>query len=87
MFADTEPVRSMKKTVLSIGSVTHAIKAQRALSDNNVPSKVVKTKITKSGKGCTYGVETERMYYVTAEKILDSYGISHSIVITEKDDG
>ena len=87
MFTDTEPVQSMKKTVLSIGSVTHAIKAQKALSDNNVPSKVVKTKTTKNGKGCTYGVETERMYYVTAEKVLDSYGINHSTVTTENDDG
>ena len=87
MFADTEPIKSMKKTVLSIGSVTHAIKAQRALSDNNLPSKVVKTKTTKSGKGCTYGVEMERMYYVTAEKILDSYKINYSIVTTENDDG
>ena len=38
----------MKKTVLSIGSVTYAIKAQKVLSDNNVPSKVVKTKTTKT---------------------------------------
>ena len=77
----------MTNTVFSIGSVTHAIKAQRALSDNNVPSKVVKTKTSKNGKGCSYGIETERMYYVTAERILDNYGIGYSIVSMENDDG
>lgn len=74
----------MKKTVLSIGSVTHAIKAQRALSDNNVPSKVVKTKSSPSGKGCTYGIETDRMYSSTAERILSSYSINYSAAQTEE---
>ncbi len=79
MIADAEPRSTMKKTVLSIGSVTHAIKAQRALSDNNVPSKVVKTKTTSSGKGCIYGIETDRMYGSTAERILQSYAINYSV--------
>ena len=74
----------MKKTVLSIGSVTHAIKAQRALSDNNVPSKVVKTKNTPSGRGCTYGIETDRMYGSTAERRLSSYSIGYSAVIDDE---
>ncbi len=81
--AGSEPVKTMNNTILSIGSVTHAIKAQRVLSDNNVPSKVVKTKLTKSGKGCVFGIETERMYSRTAERILDTYGIAYRTVSAE----
>jgi hypothetical protein len=75
----------MQKSVLIIGSVTHAIKAQRALSDNNVPSKVVKTQTTKNGKGCVYGIELEWMYSDTAERILNAYGISYKKPPLEND--
>ena len=67
----------MKKCVFQIGSVTHSTRAQRALADSSVPSKVVKTKNEQRGRGCTYGVEIDCMYMNTAMRILDSYGISY----------
>ena len=69
----------MIKCVFSIGSVTHAMKAQKALNQAAVPSKVVKTKSEQRGRGCLYGVEIDCMYRNVAMQILSSYGISYDI--------
>jgi len=70
----------MNKCVFAIGSVTYAMRAQRALADSSVPSKVVKTKNEQRGRGCTYGVEVDCMYKNTAIRLLDSFGISYDTV-------
>lgn len=67
----------MKKCTFQIGSVTQATKAQRALADSSVPSKVIKTKSDQRGRGCTYGVEIDCMYANTAMHIMDSYGLNY----------
>ncbi len=69
----------MTKCVFQIGSVTHAMKAQRVLSESSVPSKVVKTKNDGRGRGCIYGVETEMMYKNTSVRIFQQTGIAFSI--------
>ncbi len=69
----------MNKCVFSIGSVTHAIKAQRALSEHSIPSKVVKTNNDRHNRGCTYGIETELVYKSNAVRLLDMYGIGYVI--------
>ncbi len=68
----------MTKCVFQIGSVTHAMKAQRLLSEMSVPSKVVKTKNDGRGRGCMYGVETGIMYKNTTIRIFNSTGISYT---------
>ena len=67
----------MNKTVFSIGSVTHAIKAQKILGDEAIPSKVVKTQNDHRGRGCVYGVEIDGFYYRSAMQILSSHGIRY----------
>ena len=67
---------NMKKCVFSIGSVTHAIKAQRALSDFSVPSKIVKTQSDDRGRGCIYGIEFDNVYCSFASDTMIKYGIS-----------
>lgn len=71
----------MNKCVFSIGSVTHAIKAQRALSDLSLPSKIVKTKNDSHGRGCVYGVELDAFYCKAASDIFKKYGIPHQYQI------
>ena len=67
----------MTKCIFSIGSVTHAIKAQRALSDYSVPSKIVKTKTLENGRGCTYGIELDSGYRSFAAEVLKRFGIPY----------
>lgn len=43
--------------IASFSSQTYAIKAQRALALNSIPSRVIKLDGEKSKKGCSYGVE------------------------------
>ena len=69
----------MTNCVLQIGSVTHAMRAQKLLSEMSVPSKVVKTKNDGRGRGCMYGVQTDLMYKNTAMRILADADISYTI--------
>ncbi len=69
----------MTKCVFQIGSVTHAMKAQKVLSEMSLPSKVVKTKNDGRGRGCMYGVQTDFMYKNTAIRILNSVGIGYTL--------
>ncbi len=39
-----------------LGSVTYAMKAQKALSAAAIPSTVVKSESSSSRRGCTYGI-------------------------------
>ena len=41
---------------VDIGSVTHAMKAQRALTAAAIYTEVIKTDIGRQGKGCVYGL-------------------------------
>ena len=39
-----------------LGSVTYAMKAQRALAEAAIPSTVVKAESSSSRRGCVYGI-------------------------------
>ena len=56
--------------IAEIGSMTQAMRAQSALAEAVIPSTVVKTDSSRSGKGCAYGVSFSCAYYENAEKIL-----------------
>ncbi len=70
----------MTNCVFQIGSVTHAMRAQKLLSEMSVPSKVVKTKNDGRSRGCMYGIQTDLMYKNTAMRILKSYNIGYTAV-------
>ena len=50
-------VPSMKICTAAIGSLTHAINAQRALSDAGIHGDIVKLDASMTRRGCAYGVE------------------------------
>lgn len=56
----------------SIGSVTHAMKAQKILSENAIVSSVNKV---SSKSGCTYGVMFPCLQKQNVETILSKYNI------------
>ncbi len=39
-----------------VGSMTQALKAQRALAGEAIPANVIKMPSSSLGKGCTYGI-------------------------------
>ena len=69
----------MKITTISIGSVTHSIKAQKLLAGHSIPSKVVKISNDKKGRGCVYGLEIDGIYDRSTTQILSEYSIKFSI--------
>lgn len=69
----------MKKTVISLESVTYATKAKRLLSQNGIASKVVKLSSTKSG-GCQYGIEFDEKDYLDIALLLKNAGMKYNYV-------
>ena len=59
----------MKKTIITLSSVTYAMKAKRQLSRIGIRSELIKVDSSKSKKGCAYGLElpTDSFYDVIAE--------------------
>lgn len=68
----------MTKYVYQIGSVTHAMRAQRLLGESGINSKVVKTSDHKNNKGCSYGIEFDAGMRRYADKILSDNNIRFS---------
>ncbi len=58
--------------IASFASQTYAIKAQKALSNSVIPSRVIKLDSEKSKRGCAYGVTIPCSLLESAKNILDS---------------
>lgn len=54
----------------SMSSETYALKAQRALSEASIPSRVVRLDGAKSRQGCAYGIEFSCGQLNNVKKIL-----------------
>ena len=63
------------KCVVSLGSVTAATRAQRALSGAAIYSEIVKLGDDTLGKGCTYGLEFGCPSKENVSKVLENAGI------------
>ncbi len=64
-----------EKCRLSVGSVTYAEKAKRALASAAVYSEMIKLDGDSRGKGCVYGLEVSCSQLENARSILRSAGI------------
>ncbi|MBE6661663.1 MAG: DUF3343 domain-containing protein [Ruminococcaceae bacterium] len=58
----------------SIGSLTHAMKGQRLLSDVGIESRIVKLDAKRTRRGCAYGIEFSCAELKSAKSTL---GASH----------
>ena len=63
------------KCKLSVGSVTNAEKAMRALARATIYSEIVKLDSAGRGKGCVYGLELPCSQLDNAKAVLRSAGI------------
>ena len=69
----------MNKTVISLGSVTYAIKAQKLLLGIKIHSKLVKLDVGKSIDGCIYGLIIATEDYPKAVMKLKSERLTFSL--------
>ena len=63
------------KCTVSIGSITYASKAQKALSNALISSEIVKTERARLGGGCIYGLEFSCSQLSNVIAVLDHAGI------------
>ncbi len=67
----------MKKSIITLESVTYATKAKKLLSQNGIKVRVVKLSSTKSG-GCTYGIEFDEADYLDIALYLKNAGLVYN---------
>lgn len=64
----------MKKSIITLESVTYATKAKKLLSQNGIKVKVIKMSSAKTG-GCTYGIEFDDADYLNIALHLKNAGL------------
>ena len=69
----------MNKTVLTVETVTYAMKARKLLLRCGIQSKLIKTDAEDSGIGCRHGLEIASKDYFEAVRILGENGIKFSV--------
>ena len=65
----------------SLKSMTYAIKAKKALSQNNINSEIIKLDPSLSKKGCLYGIKFDCTNYYAVESILNSNNVKYSQIL------
>ena len=75
----------MKQTTLTVGSVTYALKAKKALAGIGIKSKLIKVDSSDRKVGCEYGIEFPSVYFLDAVAELKKENINYSLYSQEKD--
>lgn len=60
-----------EECIAEIGSMTHAMRGQRALAEFAIPSTVVKTNSSKNNSGCAYGLSLDCAQKENAKNIFE----------------
>ena len=69
----------MNSIIITVGTITMAVKVKKLLSAVKIPSKLVKIEAPLTDDGCTHGVEIAYGHYYGAIKELKSRDISYKI--------
>ena len=67
----------MEQCVLTIGTITHALAARRALNGARIAARLIKNTRTAKKSGCAYGLEIAAADMTAAMRILDEGGIPY----------
>ena len=68
----------MRDTLITIGSITYAMKAKKLLSSNLINARVVKAG-SGDGRSCIYGIMISPKDLNAAISLLSSDGINYSV--------
>ena len=69
----------MDSTIITVGSVTYAIKVKKLLERSGIKSKLIKVESSKSSKGCTYGVKIPTPLFFDTVALLRNKEIDYSV--------
>ncbi len=69
----------MKKLIITMGSVTYAVKAKKILMGNNIPVRLIKVDALLSERGCTHGVEIRYNDFLDVVAILKEHSIPYYV--------
>ena len=69
----------MKVTVLTVKSVTYALKAKKLLLREGISARLVKTSDVGIAQGCTHGIEIPSNDLYTAAAILRNAGMEYKV--------
>jgi hypothetical protein len=71
----------MKKCIIAISSVNHAIRSEKYLAQKGLSTRIVKLQPNTTQKGCAYGLEILCKDVPAALSFLDSASIPYSEVV------
>ena len=74
----------MKQTTITVGSVTYALKAKKALLGIGIKSKLIKVDSSNRELGCEYGLVFPSAYFLDAVAELKEQKINYSLYSEEK---
>ncbi len=66
----------MEQRILTLGTITRAIRARKLLAAGRIPSRMVKTAGT-AASGCAYGLEVNATDLPAAMRILEENGMTY----------
>lgn len=69
----------MNTTIITVGSVTYAIKAKKLLEREGVSASLIKMESSKDDGGCTHGIKINESYLYDAVAILKRMGIEYRV--------
>ena len=69
----------MKKSILTVKTITIGLKAKKTLSGRVIKSSLVKIDYTKSENGCQYGLEFNEQDLYEVISTLREHGISYGV--------
>ena len=69
----------MNKVIITLDSLTYAIKARKILSKKGINSKLVKLDSSSMMSGCTNGIELNSRDFLSAASFLRASGINYSL--------
>ena len=72
------------KTIVTVGSVTYAMKVKKKLSKQGITVKVIKVDPSKTEKGCAYGIEVGDNDFYTVLSAVREEGIGYSVYTENK---
>ena len=71
----------MKKCIIAISSVNHAIRSEKYLASVGLLTRIVKLQPTATKKGCAYGLEINCKDVPAALSYLNNAGIPYSEIV------
>ena len=69
----------MKKIIITLNSVTMALKAKKLLEAHGIATRLLKMDTVRISEGCTHGLEIDYKSFIDAVSILKNRNITYKV--------